>query len=179
MKVSVENGGRSCRSYDPKRPLTHPHRLPPDQNCQKKRLRGPILPYVDMPSLHFFFLTQPLAISNPAGPSATLAYFLAMRRTHGLHLRVSCSGAQAAAVLGGDHLSVLRQRVWLRFFCTGTSRLFLGSCTCWPETERPMGVPAGRGVSCLYTMNAFGNEHSRGSLLSQTPRQGTLTAALR
>ena len=100
-----------------------------------------------MPSLHFFFLTQPLAISNQACASGIRA----ISPGHGTHTL-----AALVPQLLWNIDSVRREllvkswQIWLRFFRTGSSQLLLGSCTCWPEAQ---GVPVPTALhSCMFSV---------------------------
>ena len=103
------------------------------------------MPYVDMPNLHFFFLTQPLAISNQASASGILA----ISPGHGTHT-LAALVPQLLWNIGsaGRELLVKSWQIWLRFFRTGSSQLLLGSCTCWPEAQ---GVPVPTALrGCMF-----------------------------
>ena len=104
-----------------------------------------ILPYVDKPSLYFFFLTQPLAISNQACASDILA----ISPGHGTHTLAALVPQLLWNIDSvGRELLVKGWQIWLRFFRTGSSQLLLGSCTCWPEAQ---GVPVPTALhGCMF-----------------------------
>ena len=98
-----------------------------------------------MPNLHFFFLTQPLAISNQACASGILA----ISPGHGTHTLAALVPQLLWNIDSvGRELLVKSWQIWLRFFRTGSSQLLLGSCTCWPEAQ---GVPVPTALhGCMF-----------------------------
>ena len=76
------------------------------------------------------FLTQPLGISNQASASGILA----ISPGHGTHTLAALVPQLLWNIdSAGMEPLVKSWQIWLRFFCTGSSQLLLGSCTCWPE----------------------------------------------